>query len=37
MLFAARVLGHPVRLYDGSFEDWSAHAPAAYPVELTKR
>ena len=23
MLFAARVLGHPVRLYDGSFQDWS--------------
>ena len=23
MLFAARLLGHPVRLYDGSFEDWS--------------
>jgi thiosulfate/3-mercaptopyruvate sulfurtransferase len=33
MLFAARRLGHPVRLYDGSFEDWSAHA--AYPVEKT--
>jgi thiosulfate/3-mercaptopyruvate sulfurtransferase len=23
MLFAARTLGHPVLLYDGSFEDWS--------------
>lgn len=23
VLFAARVLGHPVRLYDGSFQDWS--------------
>jgi thiosulfate/3-mercaptopyruvate sulfurtransferase len=23
MLFAARTLGHPVMLYDGSFEDWS--------------
>ncbi len=23
MLFAARTLGHPVVLYDGSFEDWS--------------
>ena len=33
MLFAARVLGHPARLYDGSFEDWSAHPAAAYPVE----
>jgi thiosulfate/3-mercaptopyruvate sulfurtransferase len=31
MLLAARRLGHPVRLYDGSFEDWSRHA--AYPVE----
>ena len=30
MLFAARLLGHKVLLYDGSFEDWSAHA--AYPV-----
>jgi thiosulfate/3-mercaptopyruvate sulfurtransferase len=25
MLFAARTLGHPVLLYDGSFEDWSRH------------
>jgi len=25
VLFAARLLGHPVKLYDGSFEDWSAH------------
>lgn len=31
MLFAARSLGHKVMLYDGSFEDWSAHA--GYPVE----
>jgi thiosulfate/3-mercaptopyruvate sulfurtransferase len=40
MLFAARSLGHPVLLYDGSFEDWSrqddsfpveAPAPAAAP------
>ncbi len=23
MLFAARLLGHPVKLYDGSFQDWS--------------
>jgi len=30
MLFAARLLGHKVLLYDGSFEDWSAHAD--YPV-----
>ena len=33
MLFAARRLGHPVLLYDGSFEDWSAHA--GYPVAKT--
>jgi thiosulfate/3-mercaptopyruvate sulfurtransferase len=32
MLFAARRLGHPVLLYDGSFEDWSLHHPG-YPVE----
>lgn len=31
MLFAARSLGHKVLLYDGSFEDWSAHE--GYPVE----
>jgi thiosulfate/3-mercaptopyruvate sulfurtransferase len=32
MLFAARRLGHPVKLYDGSFEDWSLFHPG-YPVE----
>lgn len=31
MLFAARTLGHPVLLYDGSFEDWSRHA--GFPVD----
>jgi thiosulfate/3-mercaptopyruvate sulfurtransferase len=31
MLFAARTLGHPVLLYDGSFQDWSRHA--GFPVE----
>jgi len=31
MLFAARLLGHPVLLYDGSFQDWSRHTE--YPVE----
>ncbi len=31
MLFAARSLGHPVLLYDGSFQDWSRHA--GYPVD----
>ncbi|MEA2239950.1 MAG: thiosulfate/3-mercaptopyruvate sulfurtransferase [Thermoanaerobaculia bacterium] len=31
MLFAARTLGHPVLLYDGSFQDWSRHA--GYPVD----
>lgn len=30
-LFAARALGHPVLLYDGSFEDWSKRAQL--PVE----
>ena len=30
VLFAARTLGHPVLLYDGSFEDW---ARRGYPVE----
>ena len=30
-LFAARLLGYPVKLYDGSFEDWSARAEL--PVE----
>jgi thiosulfate/3-mercaptopyruvate sulfurtransferase len=34
-LFAARVLGHPVLLYDGSFEDWSRRADG--PVETVKR
>ena len=34
MLFAARSLGHPVLLYDGSFQEWSRLTPAAaYPVE----
>ena len=32
MLFAARTLGHPVLLYDGSFEDWSRHDDR-YPVD----
>ena len=33
MLFAARLLGHPVKLYDGSFEDWSRHE--GHPVVAT--
>ena len=34
MLFAARSLGHPVLLYDGSFQEWSRLTPAdAFPVE----
>jgi thiosulfate/3-mercaptopyruvate sulfurtransferase len=32
MLFAARSLGHPVLLYDGSFQDWSRRGDA-YPVD----
>jgi thiosulfate/3-mercaptopyruvate sulfurtransferase len=31
MLLAARSIGHPVLLYDGSFEDWSRHPE--YPVD----
>jgi thiosulfate/3-mercaptopyruvate sulfurtransferase len=31
VLFAARTLGHPVRLYDGSFQDWSRRSEL--PVE----
>ena len=31
MLFAARSLGYPVLLYDGSFEDWSRRTD--FPVE----
>lgn len=32
MLLAARALGHPVLLYDGSYQDWSARTE--YPVEI---
>lgn len=32
MLLAARILGHPVLLYDGSYQDWSRRAD--HPVEL---
>jgi thiosulfate/3-mercaptopyruvate sulfurtransferase len=34
VLFAARTLGHPVLLYDGSFEDWTGRADA--PVEAAR-
>lgn len=33
VLFAARTLGHPVLLYDGSMQDWSRHKDAKYDVE----
>jgi len=33
-IFAARLLGHPVLLYDGSFEDWSRRPNA--PVAVRK-
>ena len=33
MLFAARLLGHPAKLYDGSFQDWSRGD--SHPVEAT--
>ena len=36
MLFAARLLGHPVLLYDGSMQDWSRHNKD-YPTETTAR
>lgn len=35
VLFAARLLGHPVRLYDGSFQDWSRGED--HPVETVTR
>jgi thiosulfate/3-mercaptopyruvate sulfurtransferase len=35
MLFAARLLGHAVVLYDGSFEDWSRHKD--FPVDNPAR
>ena len=38
MLFAARSLGHPVLLYDGSFQEWSRLTPPeSYPVETTAK
>lgn len=33
--FAARYLGMDARLYDGSWEDWSAHAD--WPAEISRR
>ena len=33
MLFAARSLGHPVLLYDGSFTEWERLPAQTYPVE----
>jgi thiosulfate/3-mercaptopyruvate sulfurtransferase len=39
VLFAARTLGHPVLLYDGSFQDWNRHAdwPVDNPSESGKK
>lgn len=34
VLLAARMLGFPVRLYDGSFEEWSSLDDDRYPVEM---
>jgi thiosulfate/3-mercaptopyruvate sulfurtransferase len=38
VLFAARSLGHPVRLYDGSFQDWARRTdlPVENPAEARK-
>jgi thiosulfate/3-mercaptopyruvate sulfurtransferase len=38
VLFAARSLGHPVRLYDGSFQDWARRTdlPVENPSEARK-
>jgi thiosulfate/3-mercaptopyruvate sulfurtransferase len=37
MLFAARTLGHPVLLYDGSFEDWARRGlPIENPAKKDK-
>lgn len=35
MLFAARLLGHPVLLYDGSMQDWSRHKD--FPTETSTK
>lgn len=35
VLFAARALGHEVKLYDGSFDDWSRRTEL--PVETSRR
>jgi thiosulfate/3-mercaptopyruvate sulfurtransferase len=37
IVFAARLLGRPVLLYDGSFEDWSKHLVTEFPVEAPKK
>lgn len=34
VFFAARLLGYDVRLFDGSFQDWSKHAELAVVVEV---
>ncbi|MFL5606817.1 MAG: sulfurtransferase, partial [Gemmatimonadaceae bacterium] len=39
VLFAARTLGHPVLLYDGSFQDWSRRSdlPVENPADGAKK
>ena len=36
MLFAARLIGHPVLLYDGSMQDWSRH-DKSYATETASK
>lgn len=37
MLTAARLLGHPILLYDGSFQDWSRRSDTPVETKLSKK
>ncbi|MGD8278920.1 MAG: rhodanese-like domain-containing protein [Gemmatimonadota bacterium] len=37
VVFAARLLGHPVRLYDGSYQDWQKRTELPVTKEPTKK